>query len=510
MSIGQRGVKILYLFPDTNVFIQCRPLEEFGWDKWSSSFEEVHIIVCRPVQREIDELKYRGNDRVRKRARKTHSLIGQVLSSPERYRTIRETGPRVKFLLNVSLKPSPQLKDRLDYSEVDDQIVGCLHAFGTKHPDLDARLLTYDSGPMATAQMLSLPYERVRDEWLLPPESTVEARKIKKLEREISALRSKEPQFRVSCPDDEENETTAIEIEFTRFEPLSDDDVHKLLRRLRTRFPMAQDFGSRERAKRDQNLFGIAKMQRVYTPASDEDIANYVDREYPVWLQECETRLRDLHNSLQIAEGPPEFCITAKNVGTSPGKDVFVTIAAMGKFKIRPPPWMDEDEDQNEGDDSKSIISATGTSMLPVPPAPPRGEWSSGLGRYGAVFSQFDQLQKILQSSHHMPSLVGARPPQRDPNAFYFKGGRPTIAGAAFSLTCDQWRHGIGEELFPGEIFFDLEAHEVKGALDCEIHAENLVEPVRKTIPVRIHVTGVSARESAEIVVDELIAHQSG
>ena len=117
-------MKILYLFPDTNVFIQCRPLEELGWDIWSSSFERVHVIVCRPVQRQIDYLKYRGNNRVSQRARKTHSLIGKILSSAECYRTIRETKPQVKLLLDVSWKPSPQLKDRLDYSEVDDQVVG--------------------------------------------------------------------------------------------------------------------------------------------------------------------------------------------------------------------------------------------------------------------------------------------------------------------------------------------------------------------------------------------------
>ena len=509
MSIGQRGVKILYLFPDTNVFIQCRPLEEFGWDKWSSSFEEVHIIVCRPVQREIDELKYRGNDRVRKRARKTHSLIGQVLSSPERYRTIRETGPRVKFLLDVSLKPSPQLKDRLDYSEVDDQIVGCLHAFGTKHPDLDARLLTYDSGPMATAQMLSLPYERVRDEWLLPPESTVEARKIKKLEGEISALRNKEPQFRVLCLDDEELEITAIEIEFTRFEPLSDDDVHQLLQRIQARFPLALDFGSRERAERGQRLFGIATMLEVYTPASDENIATYGEKEYPDWLQKCERRLRELHDSLQVVHGLPEFCIGAENFGTCPGKDALITFAAKGKFQIRPPPWEKEHENKEEVADGESIRSSIGTSMLPAPPVAPRGKWSSGLGQLASALRDVGEIHGRLQSRAIEPALIDFRPPKHDRNAFYYDGGRSATAGEEFSLKCDQWRHGIVNQLFTGEVIFDSETDAVEGALECEIHAENLIKPVRQTIPVKIHVTRVSVRESANMLVDELFAHQS-
>lgn len=48
---------ILYLFADTNLFIQCRALVELDWSAWAS-FDEVHVIVSRPVQREID---YRKN-----------------------------------------------------------------------------------------------------------------------------------------------------------------------------------------------------------------------------------------------------------------------------------------------------------------------------------------------------------------------------------------------------------------------------------------------------------------
>lgn len=43
-------VSTLYLFPDTNLFIQCRPLEELDWTQWSA-FDQVHLIVSRPVQR---------------------------------------------------------------------------------------------------------------------------------------------------------------------------------------------------------------------------------------------------------------------------------------------------------------------------------------------------------------------------------------------------------------------------------------------------------------------------
>jgi len=70
--------RILYLFPDTNLFIQCRPLSELGWDRWGA-FDEIHLIVSRPVQAEIDKHKNRGNDRVAKRARTASSLLREII-----------------------------------------------------------------------------------------------------------------------------------------------------------------------------------------------------------------------------------------------------------------------------------------------------------------------------------------------------------------------------------------------------------------------------------------------
>lgn len=49
---------ILYYFVDTNLFLQCRPLEQLDWSPWKN-FEEVRLIVSKPVLREIDYRKIR-------------------------------------------------------------------------------------------------------------------------------------------------------------------------------------------------------------------------------------------------------------------------------------------------------------------------------------------------------------------------------------------------------------------------------------------------------------------
>ena len=70
----------LYVFPDTNLFIQCHPLEQLNWAELGA-YDEIRLIVCRTVQREIDRNKDRGNDRVGKRARTTNSLFRKVIQS---------------------------------------------------------------------------------------------------------------------------------------------------------------------------------------------------------------------------------------------------------------------------------------------------------------------------------------------------------------------------------------------------------------------------------------------
>ena len=95
---------------------------------------------------------------------------------------------------------------------------------------------------------------------------------------------------------------------------------------------------------------------------------------------------------------------------------------------------------------------------------------------------------------------------RRDPNGFYWKPRRPMVPGESFSLECDQWRHGVPEEYFPGQIFFDRDATDIAGALECRIHAENLSATIKKTIQVRITITRISARARTEELIAELIS----
>ncbi len=269
----------LSFFPDTNLFIQCRPLEELDWPEWAD-FEEIHLIVCRTVQREIDQRKNRGNDRSAQRARKTSSLFRSMIETG--CQVIRDKGPRVELILESSSIPSPNLKDRLDYSKPDDEIVGFLYRYRQQNPEADIRLLTYDTGPMMTAKSLDLPFVKIKDAWLLPPESNETERENRRLKEEIAHLRRVEPKFCVRCLDNNESEIGILEVKYPFYEPLNEHDISAFIDQLRNRFPVATGFDSHGQTGRVSTPADI--LTRIYTP-SDRDIARYRDEEYPAWLE---------------------------------------------------------------------------------------------------------------------------------------------------------------------------------------------------------------------------------
>ena len=491
--------RILYLFPDTNLFIQCFPLPEIGWAKWDD-FDQVRLLVCRPVQREIDNQKNRGNDRVAQRARKTYLMFRDIATSEGGYKVIRESGPRVELHLEALSRPSLELEDRLDYSKPDDEIVGCCHD-SREHSGADVRLLTHDGGPMMTARSLGLPFEPIPEDWILPPENSPAERDNARLREEVNRLRKAEPDFLIRCVTNQGQDVEKLEFECQVFEPLTEADIAELLQALKSRCPMSKYFGPKERTRRG-NSTGVSPLERivmparaaeVFVPASAEEIARYRDRDYPGWIAECRRIFSNLHLALQRSSGRPAFRYLVENRGTRPGKDALVDIVARGNFKVSPP-W-------DEMDDKLDV--ANGTSLeLPFPPEPPQGRWVSAFNPLSGLMDHLILPEPALYSDW----LAGERDRRRDSNAFYYKPTRPDEPVKSFSLECEQWRHGTGEEHFDVELCVNFTDDHVKGMVECVVRAENLSASAKKSLPIQ----GVAMRGDTKDFASNLIRNLGG
>jgi len=122
--------------------LQCNPLENVDWSAFSG-YARIDVVLCRPVQSEIDALKDGGNSRLVKRARLT-STIRELVSAPKE---LRKGAPTVRLVLRHDLRRDETVAQDLDYTERDDQLVGIALGFKKANPDTAVRLLTNDTGP---------------------------------------------------------------------------------------------------------------------------------------------------------------------------------------------------------------------------------------------------------------------------------------------------------------------------------------------------------------------------
>ena len=93
---------------------------------------------------------------------------------------------------------------------------------------------------------------------------------------------------------------------------------------------------------------------------------------------------------------------------------------------------------------------------------------------------------------------------RRDANAFYYKPTLPDRPVECYMLECKQWRHGLDSEYFDSEMFIEDVIDEVGGTIECTIHADNLINPVKAQVSVRIGVEGVNVVDRAKSLIDDL------
>ena len=477
--------KVLYLFCDANLFLQCKPPQDLDWSGWSD-YAVIRLIVSDPVLREIDALKNKGNDRQSRRARAASAAFRKML--PSGTKDVRASDPTVTLHVEPQHRRDEELRDQLDYGERDDQLIGTAYEFGRSHADV--RLLTHDTTALFLAGSVGLDADAIPNEWLLPPEPDGRDRQISSLKEQLGRLMQDRPAFAVQFEDGAGKEAKRYHATFDLFTPIPPDEVARLIDRLKERFPIATDFGPLDSAEQpsDRAVF--------FVPATEKEIADYRDDAYPAWLACCEQFLSAFHKRLQARETAPEFTFLVENQGMRPAKDCLVTIESEGPLLLMPPRSDYDDEDSQEGEPDALAERHT----LPGPPSPPRGHWRFADVVRGIVepiveFQNFPDIDDLLTPVHAPP---------RDPNSLYYKGGLPEAPAAEFTLECQQWRHADGWLPLAGELHFPSEPEDAKGAVVIRLQAENLPVPHEKRIPVRVDVRHRSVLEHARELVELL------
>jgi len=473
-------IKTLYVFPDTNVFVQCKQLEALGWGDLGD-YDKVVLLVTRPVIAEVDRQKG-GSGRLAKRARLANSLFAQFLTGDEINIATQGSGPTVVVTLGQNLEPSDELSDVLNYGHADDLLVGIAYGYQQGH-DHRVLFLSYDTGPLLRAKRVGLSFQRVPDEWLLTAESDEEQKRIKELEAQVKHLQETEPQCTISFID------APWKLSRLKHMPLTDSQVAKLMEILQAAHPIETFFGSTESAKRSgRNAFGFRSVEK-FVPATEEEISKYKVR-YEEWIASCEEYFREIHVKLGAQEEDLIITTSLANVGARPADDVVVSFEISGGQLGLMALTDEEDEDKEKQP----------LSLRPVP-QPPQGKWVDEMPLHKA-FGALDIARSLTTVGDHRfvnPNLFGHH--GRDSNKFYWKDGRPSLPAKRVEFECAQWRHQEGDEDFALRVFCRPEVEAPRGGLNVTISAANLREPVRKTQGIQVIIEEVDAFEAARSLI---------
>lgn len=303
-------MKVLCLYLDTNILLHCKPLHEADWSKYNQ-FDLVSLMVCRTVQKQVDELKYQaGGRRKTKRARKAASTLREILLQ-ESPKELRPTSPKVILDIDSSIRPSQDCGNQLDYDHTDDHIVGYAYRYKAEYPEKETRLLSNDAGLMFTSRNLGMICEQPDVNWMLEPEQDDRDRKLQTLEEEIAILKSQEPVFEIQLNAPLSSEPNLYTFTYNAFPALAVSEQAEVLELMQRRYPP----------------------DLLFDPLiKKSDIDKYLARTYPNWIEKCRALLSEIHDIFQ-QEHMPSITIVVNNVGTRPAKKARISHPSPRQFQ---------------------------------------------------------------------------------------------------------------------------------------------------------------------------------
>lgn len=468
--------KKLYLFPDTNIFLQCKPLADVNFSEITHC-DEVCIIITRPIQQEIDRQKGQGNSRLSKKARTAASLFSKILDSVDMTLVIQEHSPRVFITIDLGLKPSSELSQQLDYQEADDRFVGIAAGYYATDKDSEVAIITNDSGPRFSAIKHDITCYKVPSSWMLAPEADKKDKQIKLLEAQVKQLTQSMPELNIKVDNNEQFEAT-----YPYYIALSENELSTLLYQLTDAFPLVADF-----SKEQGSSPSLTSLQRAvkefnheeYVPASEDEIKFYKDICYPEWRRQCEAILKNSHEHLNPPAIKHALSFLLQNTGYVIAESAVVKFTAKGAFTLC----------GNNGEIHADLEESKGFDLPSVPTAP-KGRWRNIWDTI--KFPSPVGMPISDMASKNYPSLLSHIPQIRDKNNFYYTNGGD-LPVKAVSLECEEWRHQTEEKEFSLFAYIANKPTEMTGVIEVRVDANNLSNPITRTFKLKIIIEEQSA-----------------
>ena len=450
----------LFLFVDTNFFLQLRQPEELPWNEiWRGS--NLILVVPRPVQKELSRLKAGGNSRRSRRARNAAGRLMHIAHSPDGMHVVGESGPKVELRLASRGATLSLTHPDLDANNTDDQIIAEILGFRTAHPDDQVALLTTDSDQVMSCKHFGIRFIAVPEDWHLPPEPDERDKRIQELERRVVQIEAAEPKITIFWRNAGGDLVDVLTIEANDYPPLPPELLDELVAEAKRRSPPAEGLDELVSAKHPPDAIDrallVADRSARFRPPKPEEISDYREQHYPAWLDRLRKFFAVLPEQTGYASRLGRLTPALRNEGARPAQGTIVTFTALGGIRLI------REGHGARGDEKR----------FPAPPKPPKGALVSR-GSFLAGPPYDPTLPRMPRFDPH------------DPHAFYFTQGDRAKPSDQWVFTCDQFRHGACEETFEIPILVPYGAKPVNSAIRCYVFARNMSAPVEATIPIKV------------------------
>jgi hypothetical protein len=308
------------LFPDTNLFLHYRPLNETDWCSLLRA-STVEIKIATVVTGELEEQKALNPSRkLRDRAATAVKLLHKHLGHPQ----VRD-GVTLEFLIKeptLEFASSRGLNLRLG----DDRLIGTLLLYREDNPDIRCMLVTGDLPLTVKATHYQIELLPLDEALLLPSEPDPLERKNKQLEAELLRYRSRQPVLDIRFPKGES---------YARFRIVrpseSSDPEPEIQSKLAAAKEKCQPVDLKPRreagasASADNPFAQIAELMERFQTMGRQFHEDYNFR-VAAYHRAYEKYLRDVVAFKTLATRTVKLDLILANTGTCPAEDIHVSL----------------------------------------------------------------------------------------------------------------------------------------------------------------------------------------
>ena len=307
---------MIYIFPDTNIFLHYRSFDELDWLPFAGLGEkEATLVVAFAVVHELDDHKRRhgGPRSRRKRAGEVSGRLWKYLESGNP--ALLPTGTHLQ---SPSGEPTIDFEAHgLTKDNQDDQILATVIQFKQENQDAKVCIVSADTGIKLKAKMRGIDVASPPEDRLLPLEVDEVEKENLRLKRELDQLKSRTPRLSIAFANGDDK----IAVWLEPVEPVPEVTINRRLARIRSWFKVT----STPEAGMPIRIIG--------DPTSEMDWETY-RKDVGHYVEAFEAYVRASSEAMVARSMSFSVQIVIRNDGNAPAKNVDVYLEPQNGAQI--------------------------------------------------------------------------------------------------------------------------------------------------------------------------------